>query len=369
MLLLLEGSDGVSRWSTNTRVLFTLSHHRRGVVPRLLMPLGNLQCSWVSGLTEDDWTGKWFMPIAILHTGNHWDFKDSHENENWILCNTIYHLSIYWDKIQWHLFLECKDVSTLQLPPQDLSSLVESAYLSAAGWSSPRASFSASWSWASAVRDGEYSSKWEMGQGRLVCFPLSQDSPEQRPHSHRAKVTNRQKRSLLFVVALCQAFLTSFALFFGGPQTWSHMTFGSQLSTGVRKRSGFRDENESESLSVVSDSLWLRGLYSPWNSPGQNTGVGSLSLLQGIFPTQGCNPGLPHCRQILYQLSHKVSPRILKWAAYPFSRGSFWPRNWIRVSCIAGGFFTNWLPGKPFKVTQSCLTLYDPMDYTVHGIL
>ena len=42
----------------------------------------------------------------------------------------------------------------------------------------------------------------------------------------------------------------------------------------------------------------------PWNSPGQNTGVGSLSLLQGIFPTQGPNPGLLHCRQILYQLSH-----------------------------------------------------------------
>ena len=48
-------------------------------------------------------------------------------------------------------------------------------------------------------------------------------------------------------------------------------------------------------------------IYSPWNSPGQNTGVGSLSLLQGIFPTQGSNPGLPHCRQTLYQLSHKGS--------------------------------------------------------------
>ena len=65
-----------------------------------------------------------------------------------------------------------------------------------------------------------------------------------------------------------------------------------------------------ESRSVVSDSLHPHGLYSPWNSPGQNTGVGSLSLLQGIFPTQGSNPGLPHCRQILYQLSHKGSPRI-----------------------------------------------------------
>ena len=48
-------------------------------------------------------------------------------------------------------------------------------------------------------------------------------------------------------------------------------------------------------------SLWPRGLYSPWNSPGHNTGVTSLSLLQGIFPTQGLNPGLLHCRQILCQ--------------------------------------------------------------------
>ena len=60
---------------------------------------------------------------------------------------------------------------------------------------------------------------------------------------------------------------------------------------------------ESESSSVVFDSLPPHGLYSPWNSPGQNTGVGNLSLFQGIFPTQGLNIGLPHCRQILYQLS------------------------------------------------------------------
>ena len=50
----------------------------------------------------------------------------------------------------------------------------------------------------------------------------------------------------------------------------------------------------------------------PWNSPGQNTGVGSLSLLQGIFPTQGSNPGLLRCKQILYQLSHKGSPMFCK---------------------------------------------------------
>ena len=69
-------------------------------------------------------------------------------------------------------------------------------------------------------------------------------------------------------------------------------------------------ESESESHSVMSNSLWPYRLYSPWNSPGQHTGVGSLSLLQGIFPIQGSNPGLPHCRWILYQLSHKGSPKI-----------------------------------------------------------
>ena len=123
--------------------------------------------------------------------------------------------------------------------------------------------------------------------------------------------------------------------------------------------------NEGKSRSAVSDSLQPHGLYSPWNSPGQNTGVGSLSLLQGlfpgieprspalqtnclpaepqgkpkntgvgscfflqgIFPTQGSNPGLPHCRLILYQLSHQESQRILEWVAYPFSRGSSRPRS------------------------------------------
>ena len=92
----------------------------------------------------------------------------------------------------------------------------------------------------------------------------------------------------------------------------------------------------------MSNSLWPHGLYSPCNSPGQNTGMGSLSLLQGIFPTQGLNPGLLHCKWILYQLSHQGSPRILEWVDYPFSSRSFQPRNWTRVSCTAGRFFTTW---------------------------
>ena len=66
---------------------------------------------------------------------------------------------------------------------------------------------------------------------------------------------------------------------------------------------------ESESHSAVSDSLQPHGLYNPWNSPGQNTGVGSLSFLQGIFPTQGSNQGLLHCRWILYHLSYESYER------------------------------------------------------------
>ena len=88
----------------------------------------------------------------------------------------------------------------------------------------------------------------------------------------------------------------------------------------------------SERCSVVSDYLWLHELYSPWNSLGQNTRVGSLSLPQGIFPTQRSNPGLPRCRQILYQLSHKGSPRILAWVAYPFPSWSSQPRSRTGVS-------------------------------------
>ena len=83
---------------------------------------------------------------------------------------------------------------------------------------------------------------------------------------------------------------------------------------------------EPRSLALQVDSLPVE----PQGKP-KNIGMGSLYLLQGIFPTQGLNPGPLHCRQILYQLSHQGSPRILEWVAYPFSRGSSQPRNPTRV--------------------------------------
>ena len=79
----------------------------------------------------------------------------------------------------------------------------------------------------------------------------------------------------------------------------------------------------------MSDSVRPHGLYSPWDSPGQNTGVGSLSLLQGIFLTQELNQGLPHCRQILYQLSYQGSLCITSFDL--FDNNVFW-NNFLHVS-------------------------------------
>ena len=83
----------------------------------------------------------------------------------------------------------------------------------------------------------------------------------------------------------------------------------------------FSNEVKWKSHSVVSNSLWSHGLYSPWNSPGQNTGVGSLSLLQGIFPIQGSN----------------------------------------QVSCIAGGFFTSWAAREALSLETHT------WNYTLYG--
>ena len=120
---------------------------------------------------------------------------------------------------------------------------------------------------------------------------------------------------------------------------------------------------------------------SPWNSLGQTTGVGSLSLLQGIFPTQGLNPGFPHLQVDSLPLSHKGSPRISEWVAYPVPSRFSWPRNWTGVSCIAGRFFTSWAireasmdsTAAAAESLQSCLTLCDPIDgslpgSSIHGI-
>ena len=110
-----------------------------------------------------------------------------------------------------------------------------------------------------------------------------------------------------------------------------------QMTTETHYRKSSKNVNIAQLCPTLCESV-----DSSWNSPGQNTGVGSLSFLQGIFPTQGLNPGFLHCRQIRYQLSLKRNPRRLEWVAYPFCSGSSWPRNQTEVSGTAGGFFTDW---------------------------
>ena len=107
-----------------------------------------------------------------------------------------------------------------------------------------------------------------------------------------------------------------------------------------------RSGSESASCSVVPDSF-VDGR--------KNTGVGSLRLLHGIFPTQESNPSLPHCMQILYQLSHKGSSKVLEWVAYPFSHRSSWPRNQTRVSHISGRFFINWAIREAQNIDSSAI--------------
>ena len=91
----------------------------------------------------------------------------------------------------------------------------------------------------------------------------------------------------------------------------------------------------AQSCPSLCDPYWL---YRPRNSPGQNTGVGSRSFLQGICPTQGSNPGLPHCRCILYQLSHLGSPHS-GWSVLIYlSNESLWSMRWLLLMSFEASF-------------------------------
>ena len=108
-------------------------------------------------------------------------------------------------------------------------------------------------------------------------------------------------------------------------------SFQPLLSGHYFKNYAFSAQNSSVPCLVTQSCLTLfntmdcspPGSSVHGDSPGKNTRVGSHSLLQGIFPIQGSNPGFPHCRQILYHLSHRRSPRILESITNPFSRGIF----------------------------------------------
>ena len=119
-------------------------------------------------------------------------------------------------------------------------------------------------------------------------------------------------------------------------------------------------ESERVSHSVMSDSLQPHGLQHtrllcPWNSPGKNIGVGCHSLLpQGIFPTQGLNPGLLHCRQILYLSEHQGNPEEY-WIGLSFPSAGILPNPGIESAtpALAGEFFTTEPPGKPIMAKKN----------------
>ena len=121
------------------------------------------------------------------------------------------------------------------------------------------------------------------------------------------------------------------------------------------------EESESEIRSVVSDSLWPCGLYSPWNSSGQNTGVDSLLFLQGNSPNPGIKPRSPTLQADSLPAESQGKSKNTGVGNYPFSSGSSRPRNWTGVSCIAGELFTNW-------AMREALKLYNFSEYISYWI-
>ena len=124
--------------------------------------------------------------------------------------------------------------------------------------------------------------------------------------------------------------------------------------------------NWSESCSVVSDSLRPHGLYSPWNSPGQNTGVSSLPLLQGNLPNPGIEPRSPALKANSLPAEPQGKPNNTGVGSLSLLWWKSWPRNRTGVSCIAGGYFTNWAIRKVkmiFSDIWFVKMLFPPLGY------
>ena len=131
-------------------------------------------------------------------------------------------------------------------------------------------------------------------------------------------------RALCLVTQLCLTFLRPQGLY----TPWN----SSGQNPGVGSFSLLQDYLPNPGIELGSPTLQEDSLPAEPQGEAKNTGVGSLSLLQPIFPTQELNRGLIYCRQILYRLSHQGSQRILEWVAYPFSEGSSRPWNRTGVS-------------------------------------
>ena len=140
--------------------------------------------------------------------------------------------------------------------------------------------------------------------------------------------------------------------------------------------------SERESFSVVSDSLRPHWLCSPLNSPGQNTGVGSLSLLQGIFPTQRLNPSLLHCGQIQLPAELQGKPKNTGMGSLSLLQGIFstqelnqgllhWRQIFYQLSYQGSPLMANSMQFKKFLISFFLISLWTPSLLTrcFYGIL
>ena len=105
-----------------------------------------------------------------------------------------------------------------------------------------------------------------------------------------------------------------------------------------------------------------------WQAP-LSMGIFQARILEWGFPNPGIEPRSPAFQVDSFHLSHQVSPRILEWVAYSFSRGYSWPRNWIRVSCIAGRFFTSWATREALWLAYQCYLKCKDKRLDVHSML
>ena len=126
-------------------------------------------------------------------------------------------------------------------------------------------------------------------------------------------------------------------------QSWTSNTLSTQ--DVERITTALNSAVLSGSVVSHSETLWTVACQAPLSMEfsRQEYWSGLPCPPPGDLPNPGPNPGVLHCRQILYHLSHQGSPWILEWVAYPFSRGSSQHRNWTEISCIAGRFFTSWV--------------------------
>ena len=172
----------------------------------------------------------------------------------------------------------------------------------------------------SGQKDAGHSCLWNMFSSQLTWF--SSATPDFLP------ATGKDDGWQFWIYKICDLTLWHSYITCRTDPDWTSMGH-MPISEPVMVARGMK----SESHSVMSSSLQPRGLYSPWNSPGQNTGVGSCSLLQGLFPTKGSDPGLLDHRQILLAGGNGALELVASLGPVPAHTCR---ERWVQGACFTG---------------------------------